>query len=130
MNMKERRAFPRYPITFPVYIGLSTRDGDLQFNTECVNISRSSIEVSCDSKLVEALLNQDEYPHTARLKFSMPGDRSKFGVQSQVVTHRRLAQNHYYLVMVFNEFSEGSDEQLSDDPREFEPNGFRLDSNR
>jgi hypothetical protein len=126
--MKERRAFPRYPITFPVAIGLNTRDGAMQFDTECVNISRSSIEVSCDSLMVEALLNQDDYPHTARLHFNMPGDRSKFGIYAQVVTHRRLSQNHYYLVFVFNEFQDGSDEQLADDLREFEPNGFRLDS--
>lgn len=128
--MKERRAFPRYPITFPVAVGLNTRDGALQFHTECVNISRSSIEVSCDSRMVEALLNQDEYPHTARLNFSMPGDRSSYIIHSQVVTHRRLSQNHYYLVLVFHEFDDGSDDQLADDLKDFEPTGFRLDSGR
>ena len=126
--MKERRAFPRYPITFPVTVGLTTRDGDLQFQTECVNISRSSIEVSCDHRLVEALLNQDEYPHTAVLGFSMPGDRAQFRIQSQVVTHRRLSQNQYYLVLVFNDFHEGSDDQLGEDLKDFEPDNYRLDS--
>lgn len=125
--MKERRAFPRYPITFPVAIGLKTAVGSQQFTTECVDISRSSIQISCESQIIEVLLAQDEYPHTADLEFRMPGDRSRFIINAQVVTHRRLAQNHYYLVLVFTDFSEGSDEQLAEDLKEFEPNGFRLD---
>ena len=126
--MKERRAFPRYPITFPVSVSFTGPDGKIRFETECVNISRSSIEVSCDSTLIEALLAQEEYPHTAQLDFSMPGDREALSIGGQVVTHRRLAQSHYYLVLVFVDFFKGSDEQLADDLREFEPSGFRVDS--
>ena len=126
--MKERRAFPRYPITFPVTVSFTGPEGLLRFETECVNVSRSSIEVSCDSDLIEALLAQEEYPHTAQLDFSMPGDREMFQVGGQVVTHRRLAQSHYYLVLVFVEFHKGSDEQLADDLKDFEPSGFRADS--
>lgn len=126
--MKERRAFPRYPITFSVTVALSGPDGEQKFDSECVDISRSSIQVSCDNELVEALLAQDEYPHTAKLAFSIPGDSEPYAVQSQVVTHRRLAQNHYYLVLVFNDFSEGSDGRLEEDLKEFEPGGFKMDS--
>lgn len=126
--MIDRRSFPRYPITFPVTASLAGPEGNLGYPSECVNISRSSIEVSCDSRLVEALLAQEDYPHIALLDFSMPGDRSVFSVQGQVVTHRRLAQNHYYLVMVFNEFYKGSDDLLAEDLRDFEPGGFRVDS--
>ena len=124
---KERRAFPRYPITFPVTIGLENAESNHQFITECVDISRSSIQISCESKLIEVLLAQDEYPHTARLDFRMPGDKSRFKIHTQVVTHRRLAQNQYYLVLVFNKFQEGSDEQLAEDLKEFEPGGFKFD---
>lgn len=126
--MKERRAFPRYPITFPVTISLKTATGDQQYAAECVDISRSSIQISCENRIIEVLLAQDDYPHTAGLKFCMPGDRSTFNIHAQVVTHRRLAQNHYYLVMVFTDFHEGSDEQLADDLKDFEPSGFKLDA--
>ena len=128
--MKERRAFPRYPITFPVDFGLNNKSGNIDFKSECVDISRSSIQISCDSNLVQALLANDEYPHTAKLDFSIPGDKSMFSVVSQVVTHRRLSQDHYYLVLVFNQFEEGSDEQLVNDLKEFEPTGFRIDSSK
>jgi len=75
------------------------------------------------------LLGSDEYPHTATLDFMIPEDKStlRFGVQ--VVTHRRLSQNNYYLVLVFLDFHEGSDEQLVEDLKDFEPSGFRLGSN-
>ncbi len=126
--MKERRAFPRYPISFPVKFGLNGTEDDLKYDSECVDISRSSIQISCDSQLVEALLASDEYPHTATLDFIIPEDKSAFRVGGQVVTHRRLSQNHYYLVLVFIDFHEGSDEQLVEDLRAFEPSGFRLGS--
>ena len=58
----------------------------------------------------------------------MPGDHSTFSILSQVVTHRRLAQNHYYLVLVFSDFHEGSDEQLAEDLKDFEPSGFKVDA--
>ena len=127
-NLKERRAFPRYPITFEVTIGIKTADGSQQFSSQCVDISRSSIQISCESQLIEVLLAQDEYPHTVQMEFRMPGDRSNFSILGQVVTHRRLAQNHYYLVLVFSEFHEGSDEQLAEDLKEFEPSGFKFDA--
>lgn len=124
---KERRAFPRYPITFPIKVGLAGPEGKLQFNAECVDVSRSSIQISCDSHLIEALLAQEDYPHTAQLNFKMP-ERSRFSVFSQVVTHRRLAQNHYYLVLVYTEFHEGSDDLLAEELKDFEPGGLRVDS--
>jgi len=61
------------------------------------------------------------------LDFSIPGG-SVFSIFSQVVTHRRLAKNHYYLVLVFNDFNEGSDEKLAEDLKDFESGGLRVDS--
>lgn len=126
--MKEKRAFPRYPITFPVKLGLKGGDGTLQYKTECVDVSRSSIQISCESQVVNALLSQEEYPHMVHLDFTIPGDRAAFAIIAQVVTHRRLSQNQYYLVLVFNEFETGSDEQLANELKEFEPNGLNLGS--
>ena len=94
-----------------------------------MDISRSSIQISCDSELVEALLASDEYPHIATLDFMIPEDKSTFRVAGHVVTHRRLSQNNYYLVLMFLDFHEGSDEQLVEDLKDFEPSGFRLGSN-
>lgn len=127
--MRERRAFPRYPITFPVKFGLNGAEDNLKYESECADISRSSIQISCDSELVEALLASDEYPHTATLDFMIPEDKSTFLVAGHVVTHRRLSQNNYYLVLMFLDFHEGSDEQLVEDLKDFEPSGFRLGSN-
>ena len=127
--MRERRAFPRYPITFPVKFGLNGAEDNLKYESECVDISRSSIQISCDSELVEALLASDEYPHIATLDFMIPEDKSTFRVAGHVVTHRRLSQNNYYLVLMFLDFHEGSDEQLVEDLKDFEPSGFRLGSN-
>ena len=127
--MRERRAFPRYPITFPVKFGLNGAEDNLKYESECVDISRSSIQISCDSELVEALLASDEYSHTATLDFMIPEDKSTFRVAGHVVTHRRLSQNNYYLVLMFLDFREGSDEQLVEDLKDFEPSGFRLGSN-
>lgn len=75
------------------------------------------------------MLGSDEYPHTATLDFMIPEDKSTLRVAGQVVTHRRLSQNNYYLVLVFLDFHEGSDEQLVEDLKDFEPSGFRLGSN-
>jgi len=127
--MKERRTFPRYPINFPVSIAIESKSGLQYFDTKSVDISRSSIQISCDSQLIEVLLSQDEYPHLVQLHFKMPGDKSVYSIQSQVVTHRRLAQNHYYLVIVFNHFVEGSDDDLAEDLKEYEPGGFRVSAN-
>lgn len=127
--MKERLAFPRYPIIFPVKFGLNGAEDNLKYESECVDISRSSIQISCDSELVEALLASDEYPHTATLDFMISKDKSTFRIAGQVVTHRRLSQNNYYLVLVFLDFHEGSDEQLVEDLKDFESSGFRLGSN-
>jgi len=126
--MKERRAYPRYSISFPVKFGLNDTEQDRKYDSECVNISRSSIQISCDSQLVEALLASDEYPHTATLDFTIPEHKSAFRVAGQVVSHRRLSQNHYYLVLVFIDFHKGSDEQLVAYLKDFEPSGFRIGS--
>ena len=61
------------------------------------------------------------------LDFSIPGG-SVFNIFSQVVTHRRLAKNHNYLVLVFNEFNEGTNEKLAEDIKDFESDGLWVDS--
>jgi len=50
--MKERRAFPRYPITFPAKVVIDGTQRKHQFDSECVDISRSSVQISCDSTMI------------------------------------------------------------------------------
>lgn len=126
--MRERRTFPRHPVTFPVSIALNSKGQSLLFKTEAVDISRSSIQISCDSQPIEALLAQEEYPHEARLDFRIPGSDNWYSIHSQVVTHRRLAQNHYYLVLIYNEFNAGSEAELEEELRELEPDSLQADA--
>ncbi|MFZ8929434.1 MAG: hypothetical protein ACO2YY_09625 [Pseudohongiellaceae bacterium] len=45
-----------------------------------------------------------------------------------MVTHRRLAQNHYYLVLVYTEFNERGNELLAEGLMGFDAGGLRVDS--
>ena len=45
-----------------------------------------------------------------------------------MVTHRRLAQNHYYLVLVYTEFNERANELLAEGLMGFDAGGLRVDS--
>jgi hypothetical protein len=100
----DRRSFPRYPLTFPVKVGIDSHNEDIEFKASSVNVSRSSIEISCDNSLIEHLLAQDKYPYTCKLNFKVPNQSHIFEVESRVVTHRRLSQIHYHLVLIFPDF--------------------------
>ena len=126
--MIERRTFPRYPITFPVTFTLGSGENEQSFETQCVNISRASIEISAETAAVKAMLEMSEYPQQANLKFHMPSHKIMFCASAQVVTHRRLSQHQYYIVMVFGEFRSGSEELLDESLKEFEPGVFNTDT--
>jgi len=68
--------------------------------------------VSCDHTLISALLEQTHYPRTCTITFAMPGNETTFEIDCQVVTHRRLSQNHFYLVMLFSKFTCGGNGML------------------
>ena len=46
----------KHPVHFPVSIALNSKGQSLLFKTQGVNISRSSIQISCDSQPIEALM--------------------------------------------------------------------------
>ena len=43
-----------------------------------------------------------------------------------MITHRRLAQNHYYLVLVNTEFNEYGNELLAEGLMDFDAGGLRV----
>lgn len=97
----DRRSYPRYPLEFPVDVELDAQNQQLEFKAESVNISKASIEINCDNHLIDKLRAQNKYPQTCKLIFKLPGQKDIFKVESQVVTHRRISQNSYYLALVF-----------------------------
>lgn len=101
----ERRLSPRYPLIFPVEVHIDSQNQPLDFKTSSVNLSISSIEICCDNALIDHLLAQDKYPHTCQLSFKIPDQDNLFKLESQVVSHRRLSQNSYYLVLIFPDLS-------------------------
>ena len=46
----------KHLVHFPVSIALNSKGQSLLFKTQAVNISRSSIQISCDSQPIEALM--------------------------------------------------------------------------
>jgi len=117
----------KHPVHFPVSIALNSKGQSLLFKTQAVNISRSSIQISCDSQPIEALMAWEENLHEARLDFRLPGSDNWCSIHSQVVTHRRPAQNHSYLVLIYNEFNAGSEAELEEVLREVEPDNLQVD---
>ncbi|MDC0598845.1 PilZ domain-containing protein [Gammaproteobacteria bacterium] len=112
--LAERRILPRYPLEFSVSIFFDLQDETKTFDVHSVNISSSSMEISCDEETIQALLAQQRYPQTCKLKFQIPGQEYTFDVESQVVTHRRLSQRQYYLVLSFVDFDDKSSELLQE----------------
>jgi hypothetical protein len=116
----DRRSFPRYPMVFPVMAQLEAHLELREFKAESVNLSRSSIEISCDNTLIDELLDQEAYPHTCKLFFQLPGQNYVFEIDSQVVTHRRLSQVAYHLVLIFPEFIKEKGDLLGEFLKEFQ----------
>lgn len=101
---RERRAFPRYPVDFPVQVqvpdeGEQTRV--LDFPAGASTLSRTSLEIACSAELIVALLRQRQLPYACRVRFSIPGSAMQFDVRGHVITHRRLSQHQYVLVLLF-----------------------------
>jgi hypothetical protein len=98
---RERRSWPRYPVEFPVqvWVPAHTRNAEAHVGTAS-NISRNSIQFSCDAELVTALLQQRTLPYTCELAFTLPKQQREFKLVAQVVTHRRVSRHLYVLVLV------------------------------
>lgn len=108
----ERRVLPRCPIDTDVEVAINSQGADMQFQTSSTNISLRGIELSCDDALIQAILAQKIYPHVCYIRFKLPGCVKDFEIQTQVVTHRRLSQHNYQLVLLFTSLNKSVQEKL------------------
>tara|TARA_R110000824_G_scaffold7892_4_gene35875 strand:+ start:107941 stop:108375 length:435 start_codon:yes stop_codon:yes gene_type:complete len=111
----ERRVLPRCPLATTVELEINSQGENRLFKTESINISLRGIELACDDALIQAILAQNVYPHACKIKFNMPGHSKMFELKTQVVTHRRLSQHNYQLILVFNDISKRTHEKLLDE---------------
>lgn len=110
---RERRAYPRYPVDFPVQVTVPGEAGlSSEFPALAANLSRTSIQFSCHADLVAALLRQQTLPYTCELRFRLPWHKHQFKLQAQVITHRRLSQQQYVLVLLLVHHNESQEELL------------------
>jgi len=110
----ERRSFPRYPVSCEVEVRLPEGEGvgEELFAARCNNLSRTSIQIECGPDLVVALLQQQKLPYACQLGFAMPADTRRFSIPATVVTHRRLSQHQYVLVLILRHVDLAQEERL------------------
>jgi len=97
----ERRSNPRYRVDFTVSVQVTADPCAAVHAAEAANLSRTSIQCSCQPELIAALLLQQTLPYTCELQFRLPWHAHEFRLQAQVVTQRRLSQQQYVLVLLF-----------------------------
>ncbi len=88
-----------------VEVFINSQDTDKQFKTKSINIFLRGIELACGDGLIQAILAQKAYPHICKISFKLPGNTKYFEVKTQVVTHRRLSQQNYQLILLFTKIS-------------------------
>jgi hypothetical protein len=110
----ERRVLPRCPLDTDVEVQIYSQSEKKFFQTQSINISMRGIELACDDDLIQAILAQNTYPHECKIKFKVPGQKKQFALSTQVVTHRRLSQHNYQLVLLFTNINEELHEKLLD----------------
>ncbi len=93
----ERRLYPRFPLTCEVRVTLPEAGGE--FIAEATHLSRSSIQLNCTPALFTALLKQQRLPYSCGLEFKLPWHKRLFRSEAYMVTHRRLSQMQYVLVL-------------------------------
>lgn len=98
---RERRSFPRYPVDIPVLVRVPAHSNDAEvYQAQASNLSRTSIQISCEAELVSALLRQQQLPFACGLEFVLPWHGYGFRLAAQVVTQRRVSRSHYVLVLL------------------------------
>ncbi|MAM71050.1 MAG: hypothetical protein CMP91_07920 [Gammaproteobacteria bacterium] len=110
----ERRILPRCELDTQVEVSLESRGEIREYSVKSINISMRAIELSCGDALIQAILAQSTYPHECEVSFSIPGQSKEYNFTTHVVTHRRLSQNEYQLVLRFCEMKKSVQEKLLD----------------
>lgn len=109
---RERRSYPRFTVGFPVKVSLPDAEDLHGFPAEASNLSRTSIQINCDAELLAALLKQAQLPYSCDLDFDLPWHDHHFKITAQVVTHRRVSQFQYVLVLLLKHDDETQEELL------------------
>lgn len=103
----ERRSFPRYPVNFPVTVTLPDDESKTAHPANANSLSRTSIQIECNASLIASLLRQQKLPYMCHLEFGLPWQKKHtFNIEASVVTHRRLSQQDYVLVLLFRHFDQ------------------------
>ena len=109
----ERRSFPRYPVQCPVAVTLPEDETNTVYQANANNLSRTSIQIECNASLIAALLRQQKLPYMCHLEFVLPAQKKHtFNLDASVVTHRRLSQQDYVLVLLLRHFDQNQEAQL------------------
>lgn len=113
--LSERRIVPRCDIDTEVKILINSRNRDQEFTGRSINISLQALALSCDDALIQAILAQNTYPHECEVEFCLAGETKPFRIKTQVVTHRRLSQLQYQLILRFGSLNKSVQEKLLDE---------------
>lgn len=109
----ERRSFPRYPVQCPVTVTLPEDPTNTVYKANANNLSRTRIQIDCSAELIAALLRQTKLPYMCHLEFVLAGQKKHtFNIDAGVVTHRRLSQQDYVLVLLFRHFDQTQEARL------------------
>lgn len=122
----ERRSYPRYPVQCSVTVTLPD-DPNAVFQVKSNSLSRTSIQIECTHDLITALLRQQKLPYMCHLKFALPWHKHSYGIDASVVTHRRLSQQDYVLVLLLRH-DDDAQENLLDRQLGAQPTTIGLDS--
>ena len=66
----ERRLYPRYAVSCDVKVLLPNDGGE--FHASATRLSRSSIQLNCETALFTAMLKQTRLPYSCRIEFKLP----------------------------------------------------------
>jgi len=109
----ERRLFPRKPVNVPVQVVVPDGAEERAYHATMDTLSKNGTQLSCNRELVLSLLEQEEYPPTCQLTFSLPGDKASIDVEIRMVVNRRIAADHHSLGFSFVSFKDGGEAAVS-----------------
>lgn len=97
----ERRAQPRYVVSFPVQMRVV--DDEQVFAGVALNVSRNALEVDCDTVAVKSLQARSRFPYCCEIEFRLPGLQDDARIACQLLKSRRLSQHRYRIVLGFRD---------------------------
>lgn len=109
----ERRLHPRKSLTVPVQVLVPEGSGVQAYHATTINLSEDGIQLSCNRAIVLSLLEQEQYPPTCQLVFSLPDEQAEIHVDARLVVNRRLAADHHCLGFSLVSFKDGGEALLT-----------------